>query len=251
MLTVLIAEDDPAMRHVLNKTLSQIPGVEVLGEAGDGITALKMVEKLNPRVVFIDIDLPGKNGVELAREICDIYSQTILIFATAYDDHIHEAFEVYAFDYLVKPFKLDRIKKTMERIKQQERQRSPVPTNHFVPPVAETNPARLVIRQNEKLIFLDTQDIIFITREKRKTVIVTSIDKISITESLNSVETRLTGNTFFRSHRAYIVNLNMIREICSWGKNGYEITFSGTRQTAILALNKARELEKTLVLPGS
>ena len=137
MLSVLIAEDDPAMSHVLNRTLSQIPGVEILGEAADGITALDMVEKLNPRVVFIDIDLPGKNGVELAREICDINPQTILIFATAFDDHTHEAFEVYAFDYLIKPFKLDRIKKTMERIKRQESLRTPVPTNRFTPPAAE------------------------------------------------------------------------------------------------------------------
>ncbi|MEW5954889.1 MAG: LytTR family DNA-binding domain-containing protein [Bacillota bacterium] len=251
MLSVLIAEDDLSMRHVLNRTLSQIPGVEVLGEAADGITALDMVEKLNPRVVFIDIDLPGKNGVELAREICDINPQTILIFATAFDDHTHEAFEVYAFDYLVKPFRLDRIKKTMERIKQQESQRTPVPTNRFTLPAAEINPARLVVRQKEKLIFLDTRDIVFITRESRKTTIITSKDKVDITESLNSIAARLTGNTFFRSHRAYIVNLNMIREIRPWGKNGYEITFSGTRQTAILAANKAMELEKALVLPGS
>ncbi|SFR18278.1 LytTR family DNA-binding domain-containing protein [Desulfoscipio geothermicus] len=89
------------------------------------------------------------------------------------------------------------------------------------------------------------------TREKHKTIIITSKDKISITESLNSIEARLTGNTFFRSHRAYIVNLNMIREIHPWGKNGYEITFSGTRQTAILALSKAKELEKILALPGN
>lgn len=252
MLSVIIAEDDPAMRHVLNKTLSQIPGVEVLGEAGDGITALQLVEKLNPRVVFIDIDLPGKNGVELARDICDLNPQTILIFATAYDNHTHEAFEVYAYDYLVKPFKLERIQKTMARIKQQEAQRMKVQTNRFAPPAAgETCPARLVVRRNEKLIFLDTKDIIFITREKRKTIIITGKEKYSINESLNSIEARLTGNTFFRSHRAYIVNLNMIREIHPWGKSGYEITFSGTRQTAILAANKAGELERIMALPGS
>jgi len=210
------------------------------------------VENLNPRVVFIDIDLPGKNGVELAREICDINPQTILIFATAYDDYTHEAFEVYAFDYLVKPFKLDRIKKTMERIKQQESQRRSVSPNRFPSPAAgEISPARFVVRQNEKLVFLDTQEIIFITRENRKTIIITVKDRLSITENLNNIEARLTGNTFFRSHRAYIVNLGMIREIYPWGKNCYEITFSGTQQTAILAANKAGELEKILALPDS
>ncbi len=85
----------------------------------------------------------------------------------------------------------------------------------------------------------------------RKTVILTRKDKLSTTESLNSIEERLHGNNFFRSPRAYIVNLNMVREIRPWGKNSYEITFSGTQQKALLASNKARELEKILALPGS
>jgi len=251
MLSVLIAEDDPAMRHILKKILSQIPDVEVLGEAGDGITALEMMKKLHPRVVFIDIELPGKSGVDLAREICDINPRTILIFATAHDDYTHEAFEVYAFDYLVKPFKLDRIKKTMERIKQQDAQRSPVPTNRFASPsVGKTSSARFVFRQNDKLIFLDTQDIIFITTEENKTIIITGKDRLSITESLNSIEARLTGNTFFRSHRSFIINFNMIKEIYPRGRNGYEITFSGTEETALMVANRARVLEKMLAMPG-
>lgn len=252
MLSVLIAEDDPAMRHILKKTLSQISGVEVLGEAGDGITALEMMKKLNPRVVFIDIELPGKSGVVLAQEICDINPRTMLIFATAHDDYTHEAFEVYAFDYLVKPFKLDRIKKTMERITQQYVQRAPIPTNRFASlPAGETSSAKLVVRQNEKLVFLDTKDIIFFTTEGRKTIIFTKKDKLNVTESLNGIEARLPGNTFFRSHRSYIINLNMIREIHPWGRSGYQINFSGTEETALMVANKARVLEQILAMPGS
>jgi len=251
MLTVLIAEDDPAMRHVLKKTLAQVTGVEVLGEAGDGITALKMVEELTPRVVFIDIDLPKKNGVDLAREICDINPHIILIFATAYDDYTHEAFEVYAFDYLVKPYKLDRIKETLERIKALDSQRTTVP-NYFHPlATGEVTPSRLVLRQSEKLIFLDTKEIIFITRENRKTVIYTEKHRISTTENLNDIEKRLNGNSFFRSHRGYIVNLCMIKEIYPWGRKGYQITFAGTKETALLTSEKSKELEKVLAMPKS
>jgi two-component system LytT family response regulator len=248
---VLIAEDDPAMRQVLKKTLAKIPGVKVIGEAGDGATALKMVEDVNPRVVFIDIDLPGKNGVELAREICNVDPQAILIFATAYDDYTHEAFEVYAFDYLVKPFKLQRIKKTMERIIKLESQKSTVSEKYNAAVKGEVTPPRLVIRQHEKLVFLDAQEIIFITKENRKTVIITPKQKFSITENLNHLEQRLTGNSFFRSHRGYIINLRMIREIFPWGKNGYQVSFAGTKQTALLARDKARELEKILAIPKS
>jgi len=251
MLSVLIAEDDQAMRHVLKKTLSQIPGVEVLGEAGDGITALEMTKKLRPRVVFIDIELPGKNGVDLAREICDINPRTILIFATAHDNHTHEAFEVYAFDYLVKPFKLDRIKKTIERIKQQDAKRTPVPIERFASPAAgKTSSAKLIVRQNDKMIFINTRDIIFITVEEKKSIIITKNDRFSITESLNSIEARLTGKTFFRSHRAFIINLNLIKEIYPRGRSGYEISFTGIGETALMVAKRARVLEKMLAMPG-
>ena len=249
MLTVFIAEDDSSMRHVLKRTLEQIPGTKVLGEAGDGVTALKMIEKLRPRVVFIDIDLPEKNGVDLAREICDIDPQILLIFATAYDDYTHEAFEVYAFDYLVKPFKLDRVKKTLERINQMDLQRASA-ANYFHPPVAgEITPPRLVLRQNEKLLFLDTQEVILITRENRKTILHTTKQRLETTETLNDIEKRLTGSSFFRSHRGYIVNLSLIKEIYPWGKKGYQITFSGTKETALLTNEKFKELEKRLLYP--
>lgn len=246
MLTVLIAEDDPSMRHVLRRTLAQVPGVQVLGEAGDGLAAIKMVEELKPRVVFVDIDLPEKNGVDLAREICDIDPQTILVFATAYDDYTHEAFEVYAFDYLVKPYKLDRIKKTMERIIEMSSQRTSEP-NYLLPPVSgEITPPRLVVRQNDRLLFLDTKEIVFITRENRKTVIYTAKHRISITENLNDIEKRLASNSFFRAHRGYIVNLGMIKEIYPWGRKGYQITLAGSKETALLTNERFKELEKIL-----
>lgn len=248
MINVLIAEDDPSMCYVLKKTLEQISGVKVLGEAGDGISALKLVEELKPRVVFIDIDLPEKNGLELAREICDIDPQTILVFATAYDNYTHEAFEVYAFDYLVKPFKLERIKKTMERIKKQDSQESPA--LNFPALKGEISPSRLVIRQGEKFIFLDTKEILFITRENRKSVIYTAKHKISTTENLNDIEKRLTGSSFFRSHRGYIVNLGMIKEIYPWGRKAYEITFKDRKETALLTLERSKELEKVLGIRG-
>lgn len=246
MLTVLIAEDDPAMRLVTKKILSEIPGVEVLGEAGDGITALRLVEELCPRVVFIDIDLPEKNGIELAREICDIDPQTILIFATAYADFTHEAFEVYAYDYLVKPFKLDRIKQTIERIMKTDLDKKSVLANFHQQPMDKIIPDRLLLKQKEKLFFLDTKEIIFITRENRKTVIITTRQKFSTNENLNDIEERLTGNYFLRSHRGYIINLSLIREVYPWGKRGYQVSFTGTQETALLAWNKAKELEKIM-----
>ncbi|SHK96064.1 LytR/AlgR family response regulator transcription factor [Desulforamulus aeronauticus] len=248
MITVLIAEDDPSMRHILNKTLSQIPGVKVVGEAADGLTALTMVENLKPRVVFIDIDLPQKNGLDLAREICDINPQTILVFATAYDDYTQEAFEVYAFDYLVKPYKLGRIKKTMERIKQLELRRTPL-ANYLHPnAIGDGTSSRIVVRQNERLLFLDTKEMLFITKEDRKTVIYFPKQQISIMENLEDIEKRLPNSIFFRSHRSYIVNLALIKKIFPYGRKGYEIAFAESKETALLTSERFKALEKRLKL---
>ena len=120
-ITVLIAEDDPVMRHILRKALEEIPGVTVVGEADNGLEAIRLVKEIVPQVVFLDIAMPEKDGLEAAREICDASPETVLIFATAYENFTHEAFEVYAFDYLIKPFKINRIRKTMERIRKRLR----------------------------------------------------------------------------------------------------------------------------------
>lgn len=221
--------------------------MQILGEAGDGVTALKMVEELNPRVVFTDIEMPEKNGVDLAREIYDINPQTILIFATAHANYTHQAFEVYAFDYLLKPFDFDRIKETLEKIKKMESQRIPVPNYFHRPVTGQITPSRLVIKQNDKLIVLDTKEIIFITRENRKTVICTAKHKLESMENLDVLEKMLTGKSFFRSHRGYLVNLALIKEIYPWWRKGYYITFAGTKQTALLTAEKLKELEKILI----
>jgi two-component system LytT family response regulator len=109
----LIAEDDPEMRRVLKKVAEENKNLRVVGEAVDGTEALAKFEELRPDVVFIDIDLPGKDGVALAREIFDCNPRTRLVFITAHEQYRKEAFSVYACDYIVKPFKIDRLSQTL------------------------------------------------------------------------------------------------------------------------------------------
>ena len=114
-IRVLIADDNEAMRLIERKMIGKVEGFTLVGEAKDGLECIEMVERLRPQIVFLDVEMPGKTGVEAARIIQDMDPSIILIFATAHDEYMGDAFEVYAFDYLVKPFKVERVLKTLEK----------------------------------------------------------------------------------------------------------------------------------------
>ena len=103
-IKVIIADDNEDMRRIERKMISKVDGFELIGEAQDGLELIELVEKLHPQVIFLDVEMPGKTGVEAARVIQDMDPGIIMIFATAHDQYMGDAFEVYAFDYLIKPF---------------------------------------------------------------------------------------------------------------------------------------------------
>ena len=245
-ITVLIAEDDPDMRHVIKKVVEESEGVEVVGEAGDGIEALKLIEELAPQVVFVDIDLPGKNGVELAREIFDINPWTFIVFATAFNEFRGEAFGVYAFDYIVKPFKMNRLRQTMERIRQVMSGKAAArPMPGLAEPKGDFN-RKLLFRENEKLVCLNPDEIIYVTREGRKTVIYFVGGRVGTNENLSDLEDQLGGYPFFRSHKGFIINLGMVKELIPSGTSSYELVMANTRKKPLMTFEKVKELEEML-----
>ena len=117
-IRVVIADDEPGMRMIMRKMIEKAVGFTLCGEADNGPDLLKLVERYKPQVCFLDVEMPGMTGLECAKAIQDTDPRTILVFATAHDDYMAQAFEVYAFDYMVKPFKVERVMKTLERIRQ-------------------------------------------------------------------------------------------------------------------------------------
>ena len=117
-IRVVIADDEPGMRMIMRKMIEKAEGFTLCGEADNGPDLLKLVERYKPQVCFLDVEMPGMTGLECAKAIQDTDPRTILVFATAHDDYMAQAFEVYAFDYMVKPFKVERVMKTLERIRQ-------------------------------------------------------------------------------------------------------------------------------------
>lgn len=244
MLKVLIAEDDPAMRLVLKKCLIGISGLEITGEAENGRQLMQLVEEMKPDVVFVDVDMPEMTGVEAAKEIFDIDPKIFIIFATAYDNYTHEAFHVYAFDYLVKPFDLERIRQTMGKIKELKAERDKTGFFKRLAKQLGKDNFKLMIPANDRYNFVNMQEIILISRINRKTVIFTTHGIVKTYESLQKLGERLKNDHFFRCHKGYIINTDMVTEISPWGHKTYLVKLANTNETALMTFDKAREFRE-------
>jgi len=233
-LRVLIIDDDAGMRTVLRKIIDTMDEVECIGEAADGAEGVRLCLDLKPDIVFIDIEMPVMNGTEAAGKIIEELPNTKLIFNTAHSEYMPAAFELYAADYLIKPFKTDRVRQTIRRIYRENVKR-------------RTSPAKTIMLKNrEGMTFLPVSEIIMVYRENRVTNIITADTTHTTTENLGDIWKRLDGGEFFRCHRAYIIKISAIAKIQPYGRWTYTVALRGTQQTALITNEKLEELQELL-----
>ncbi|HOQ06401.1 MAG TPA: LytTR family DNA-binding domain-containing protein [Clostridiales bacterium] len=263
-IKVLIADDDEGMRLVLKKAVERSGGFVIAGEAEDGGAALRLFESERPGVVFLDVEMPVMSGIECAKRIADIDPRTVIIFATAHESYMPEAFEVYAFDYLIKPFRLQRLEQTLERIKSIGRFRHGAyenreqgsrdgeqnrPDKTAAPAGAPKKPnfhKKLIIRNKEGISIVDTKEIILIQREDKSTAVYTAQDRYITSESLGDIEQRLEGSEFMSCHKSYIININYIDRIYPYGRWTYIVKLKGTDKDALMTRESFEKLEEIL-----
>jgi two-component system LytT family response regulator len=241
---VLIADDDADMRAVLARVIAKAEGFALAGEAADGEEAMRLFETLKPHVVLLDVEMPKLDGVECARQIQDMNPATVILFVTAHNTYMSEAFEVYAFDYLVKPFKVERMLQTLARVHDSLTLSCAVPTfSNTVKADRKPLNGRLMLRHREGSAFVDLSDLLLIQREDRSTVLYTKNgERYSISDSLSELEERLPADVFFRSHKSYIINLNHIKDITPYGRWTYVVRMEGIKQDALITHTKYDEL---------
>lgn len=245
-ITVLIGDDDFGMRMVLRKAIEKVDGFKVIGEAEDGEAVITITEDLKPEVVFLDVEMPKINGLECAKKIIDIKPKTIIIFATAHNEFMPDAFHLYAFDYIVKPFKLERVFQSLERIKSLSTSQNELSINKIIR--HEKGLDKILLKSKECLSFVDMKDIIIVQREDRSTVIYTKDNSYITSDGLTELEDRLDKAQFFRSHKSYIINLSMVEKICPYGRWTYLIKLKNTDKDALLTHEKYDELKKVFSL---
>ena len=247
-IRVVIADDEEGMRMILRKLIERAEGFSLCAEAKDGQELLRCVEQYRPQVCFLDVEMPGLTGLECAKAIQDTDPRTNLVFATAHDDYMAQAFEVYAFDYLVKPFKLERVMRTLARIRDVVAHGAQMQAEAVKPrPRAERGAAseRIMLRHRDGVSFVSQAEILIVQRENRSTVLYATGGRRFVTnEALGEVEERLDPKLFFRCHKSYIINLNAIDNITPYGRWTYVVRLTGTDQDALITHDKYEELEK-------
>jgi len=247
-IRVVIADDEEGMRMIMRKMIAKAEGFTLCAEADNGVDLLRIVEQYKPHVCFLDVEMPGMTGLECAKAIQDTDPRTIIVFATAHDDYMAQAFEVYAFDYMVKPFKVERVMKTLERIRSVKMHTSgpeAAKENLRTPKPGALVNGRIMLHHKEGVNFVNQADILLVQRENRSTVLyATDGRRFETSEALGDVEDRLDPQIFFRCHKSYIINLNVIDSITPYGRWTYVVHLSGTDQDALITHEKYEELEK-------
>ena len=212
-IRILIADDDDGMRLIMRRFVEKAGGFQIVGEAKDGRELIRLNEQTHPQVILLDVEMPVMTGVECARIIQDINPKTILVFATAYEKYMGDAFEVYAFDYLLKPFREQRVMKTLALIRSRLAEEA---EERAVKPETPRNvaPRKLMLRHKEGVSFVDMEDILLIQREERSTVLyLAGGERLVTSDSLSELDERLPDDMFFRTHKSYVVGLRHIDSI--------------------------------------
>jgi len=213
-MRIAVVDDERPARSELVYLIRQCSPDAEITEADSSERLMELLEEELFDVCFVDIDLGGANGTTLASLIKSRQPEAQIIFATAYQEYAVKAFELGAVDYLLKPFDLERVKKTMERLEEKSEKASAGRENTI---------QKLMVNAGTGFQVLDMADIIYIETEKRSCRIHTKDRSYLQNESMNYYETRLGNGRFFRIHKSFLVNLDYVLEMVPGYNNGYSL----------------------------
>jgi two-component system LytT family response regulator/two-component system response regulator LytT len=262
-LRTVLVDDEQLARDELSYLLSQIDGIEVVGQAGDGVEALATIKRLQPDVVFLDIQMPGLTGFEVARRMIDHQLSSHIIFVTAFDQHAIEAFEVNAVDYLLKPVDPTRLETALHRAQKRITSERQAADSDGVQPMAadlerivqlvterQSRRERLAIKVGDRFLLVQAEEILFASlADEAITVVTSQYAGTSNYRTLDELQARLDPTVFWRVHRSHLVNINKIKEIVPWFSRNYILRMKDEKATEIpVSRTQTRRLREYLKL---
>ncbi|KKM09803.1 hypothetical protein SY88_16525 [Clostridiales bacterium PH28_bin88] len=255
-LRVVVVDDEDLMREELRYLLSGFKDVEVVGEAASARGALALISRLQPDVMFLDIQMPGQNGLDMGVMLTELKVSPLIVFATAYDEYALEAFGTNAVDYLLKPITVERLEACLAKIRGllARGDRSgfgPAGPEQFARTgQAKGGLSKIPVNKLGKIVLLGTESLVSASTRNGLVYIRTPQHEYSVNLTFEKLVERL-GNTggFFRCHRNYVVNLDHVREVIPGPNGTYKLVVNDEKRTALpVSRSRAKVLRELLGL---
>ena len=243
-IRALVVDDEQLAREELCFLLGETGGVEIAGQAADGVGALRLAGEIKPDVVFLDVQMPGLTGFEVARRLLLTDSPPELVFVTAFDQHAIDAFSVNAVDYVLKPVDAGRLSQTLERLRARLTARSGATKLPLSPEdlerVIEAVQARqgrrdqIAIRTGEKFTLVQAEELVHASLVDDSIIVATqTMYGTSNYRTLDELQARLDPAVFWRVHRSHLVNITKIKEVVPWFSRNYLLKMKDPKTTEI------------------
>ncbi len=244
-LRAIIVDDEPLARDELAFLLDEVGQVEIVGQAGDAHEAIKLAEREEPELAFVDLRMPGPDGIALAEALKRRYPTMQVIVVTAHDDAALRAFEAQVLDYVLKPARLDRVRTAVDRAIAVRRTQRPSSSPKDAPL------ERLAVRRGGVYVVLEVADVVYFEMKDELVWAVTASDRVALDLTMTNLEQRLPDGLFFRSHRGALVRIDKIRTMEPAGAGTYELVLDHPESPRVpLARERARVLREKIPFAG-
>ena len=250
-LATIVVDDEQLAREELVFLLKDFPEIEVIGTGSNGLEAMILIEKLEPEVVFMDVHMPGLDGLAVVQQLREKgIDPPHFIFVTAYDQYAVEAFRLEAMDYLLKPLDRGRLAETIDRARRvilEKKSSEPAAARAAAP--VPTPRTKLMVKAANRNFIVDASDVIYATIDSGLiTLVTTSFEGQSNYRTIEDLQASLDREVFWRVHRSYLVNINRIKEVVPWFKSSYQLRMDDRKHTEIpvsrVQTRRLRELFK-------
>ena len=249
-LRALLVDDESPARKELRYLLQTYEDIQIIGEAANALEAQELINNLDYSVIFLDIDMPGLNGIELARRLRERPNAPDIIFTTAHEEFAFDAFAVHALDYLLKPIQLKRLEEAIAKLREHKTGPLPAPNPQPSAPAAITKQLEVIpVEQRGKTLLLRPDEIVYIYTDKDNVFVKTHRESYLTRFTLRELEARLSPNLFFRSHRCYLVNIQRMRELIPYFNGTYTVVVDDQEHSEIpVSRTQSRKLKEILGL---
>jgi two-component system LytT family response regulator/two-component system response regulator LytT len=235
VISAILVDDEKLATEELAYQLKEFSDIDVVATAGNGLEAVKLIEDLEPDLVFLDVQMPGLDGMGVIRKLRDKnVPLPYFVMATAYDQYAVEAFRLEALDYVLKPVEKDRLTATVDRARRKIAERAKAALPEPPAPKPSLQRTKILIKSNHRNFIVDAQDVVYATIDDGLiTVVATNLEGQSNYRTIEELQSNLDPDMFWRVHRSYLVNIHRIKEVIPWFKSSFQLRMDDKKQSEI------------------